>query len=368
MADDFSLSSYYYDLPEELIAQEPRARGSSRLMALERASGRITIADFSQLESFLDSPCLFVANNSRVIPARLHGQRPNGGKAEFLLLTPLPLLRAAHGEPALGKEQAREVEGLLKPAKKLKPGDIISFDANLALQVLEHGEFGKCRALLAWNGDLVERFHAAGAMPLPPYIRRPACAADQANYQTVYAKAEKSGSVAAPTAGLHFTPELLSRLLDKGHKWAELTLYVGYGTFSPVRCNDIREHEMHPEYVELPPETAMAINEARKNKHKIIAVGTTATRVLEGTGEFQGIEKHGHEELAPYAGWINTFLYPGKSFRIVDKMITNFHLPESTLLMLVSAMAGRENILAAYRRAVQEKFRFFSYGDAMLIY
>ncbi len=388
---DFLLSSYNYHLPEELIAQKPLPRGSSRLLALERNTGKTSLASFADLAKFLQEPCLFVANNSKVVPARLQGKRPSGGKAEFLLLTPLPLVLSGAIAGGQAKTQAKaqanypaphsgqpypqghgleqmewvaEVEGLLKPAKKLGPGTVLEFGANLRLKVLEQQEFGQARALLGWNGGLDALLEELGSLPLPPYIRRDAEAEDGNSYQTFYASAQKSGSVAAPTAGLHFTPQLRDELLRAGHKWAELTLYVGYGTFSPVRVQDIREHKMHPEFVELGAETARQINEARKNGIKILTIGTTATRVVEGVAALQ----NGADGLEAYNGWLNAFIYPGRPFRVVDKMITNFHLPESTLLMLVSALAGRENILRAYEQAVRERFRFFSYGDAMLIY
>ena len=447
-----------------------------------------------------------MANNSRVIPARLHGRRPGGGRFEALLLTPLPLIEAGAvrlparpegwPETAAGKsadaacgsapfapivKAAADETGasgpagmpgedgengapgasggwfesratvLLRPAKKLKIGQSYELDepdelskpenlgglgargelhepgkpgglsgpgefgeqvapskqdkpykqdkqepgapgiqgepgdpakngtpgeggegSALRFTLLERGEFGQAEVLLQWKGSLLDRVCACGSLPLPPYIRREAAPEDLERYQTTFCDASKAGSVAAPTAGLHFTPQMRHKLQELGHEWAELTLFVGYGTFSPVRAEDIRDHLMHPEYVEISAETVEKIRRAKAEGRPVIAVGTTSTRVLEGLAEREALAASrpgpvGAELLKPYTGWLNCFIYPGKPIRIIDGLITNFHLPESTLLMLVSALCGRERLLAAYRRAVRENFRFFSYGDAMLI-
>jgi S-adenosylmethionine:tRNA ribosyltransferase-isomerase len=378
---DFCLRSYAFDLPAELIAQEPASeRAASRLMVLDRRKGGLKIASFGDILDFLPEKALLVANNSRVVPARLRGVRPGGGKAEMLLLTPLPLLepQAAGNGLSPGWRKAR-AEMLLRPAKKLRPGDLISAADDLAVELIERGPFGRCRVFLLWRGDLPAILRRRGVVPLPPYIKRPddeqalqRRERDLRRYQTVYAREDKAGSVAAPTAGLHFTPEILDALRASGRQWAEATLYVGYGTFSPVREEDIREHAMHAEYVELPEETAEAVNRARAGGRAVIAVGTTAARILEGAFAARQAGESPKSAapwpgLQPFSGWTDVFLYPGKSPQVADGLITNFHLPGSSLLMLVSALAGRERTLAAYRRAVAEKFRFFSYGDAMLV-
>ena len=265
----------------------------------------------------------------------------------------------------------------------MRPGDRLRFADDFTADFLERGPFGRSGVRLAWKGELLDLLRRNGATPLPPYIRRKGDVAgasgeggrpletDAGRYQTVYSRADKSGSVAAPTAGLHFTRALRERLAATGREWTEVTLYVGYGTFSPVRSPDIRDHAMHPEYVELPESAAFALARAKAEKRPIIAVGTTSARVLEGAFAAQFPDGGGNAGevpvLKPHAGWTDIFLYPGKPFNVIDGLLTNFHLPESSLLMLVSALACRERILAAYRRAIAENFRFFSYGDAMLI-
>ena len=386
---DFLLRSYFFEWPEERIAQFPAPdRDASRLMVLERASGLMRTAVFSDLPAYLPQKCLLVANNTRVIPARLRGIRSGGGRVEFLLLTPPPLLAAVPPGKAFPEPgwNGAEAEALLRPARKMRPGDALRFADDFSVQVLERGPFGRCRVRLIWKGDLLEILRRSGATPLPPYIRRrdgrdgrgggsgrsnPPGGMDAERYQTVYSREDKSGSVAAPTAGLHFTPALRERLVASGREWAEVTLYVGYGTFSPVRSADIQDHVMHAEYVELPESTALAVARAKAEARPVLAVGTTSARVLEGAFAAQfpdGSGKGGKfPSLQPFAGMTDLFLYPGKPVQVIDGLLTNFHLPASSLLMLVSALAGRERILAAYRRAIAGNFRFFSYGDAMLI-
>lgn len=357
--DDFLLSSYDYDLPPELIARQPPAeRDGSRLLVLERQcpAPRATHSRFAALARHLPPGALLVTNTSKVVPARLFGARPTGGKTEFLLLTPLPLLAAVTRETKNGRRSA-EAEGLLRGARNCAAGETLFF-GSLEVRLLERGAFGKCRVRLEWRGELAALLAREGCMPLPPYIRRPADRNDAERYQTVYARC--AGSVAAPTAGLHFTEALLAELAQAGFRRAELDLHVGYGTFSPVRCADIRRHRMHPEYFSLGRETAEAVRRAGREGRPVIAVGTTSARALEGCFAACG-------ELREFQGWTDIFLYPGARFHVIDGLITNFHLPESSLLMLVCAFAGRDAVLDAYRQAVREAYRFFSYGDAMLI-
>lgn len=355
--EDLLLSSYTFDLPEDRIAQSPAARrDASRLMVLNRETGALTDALFTDILAYLP-PSLIVVNNSRVVPARVMGNRATGGKVEFLLTTPLP-----HIEPekeADGKNGA-VVSCLLKSSKKVREGERITLGQGLEAVILERGEYGNCLAKLIWEGSLPDRLLSDGVMPLPPYIKRPQSAEDAERYQTVYSKPEKAGSIAAPTAGLHFTPELKQQFLDAGFLWAEVTLYVGYGTFSPVRCDDIREHVMHREFCEISEKTAATIAEAKKRGLPVTAVGTTAARTLEGVSAACG-------GIVPFKGWTDIFLYPGKELAVVDHLLTNFHLPESTLLMLIATFAGRKAVLNAYAKAIEEGYRFFSYGDAMLI-
>ncbi|WP_022654922.1 tRNA preQ1(34) S-adenosylmethionine ribosyltransferase-isomerase QueA [uncultured Desulfovibrio sp.] len=365
---DFFLSSYRFDLPLEQIAQfPPEERGASRLLAMPRKGApdprpELRHAMFSELPDMLPPDALIVANNSRVLQARLLGSRSTGGNVEFLLLTPLPLVmeRAAPDKTGGADAFSAEAEGLVRCGGSVREGEIFTFGAGIRVTVLESGPFGKRRVLLAWRGVLAKAFAATGHIPLPPYIKRADGEEDLIRYQTVYARDDKTGSVAAPTAGLHFTPALREKLAARGFEWAEVTLYVGYGTFSPVRSEDIRGHRMHREYVEVPETTAEAVARAKAKGRPVVAVGTTSVRTLEGVAELCG-------RVQPYTGWTDIFLYPGRRFRVVDAMLTNFHLPESSLLMLVSAFAGRERMLAAYAEAVATGYRFFSYGDAMLI-
>lgn len=358
-AQDYLLASYDFALPEDQIAQYPaKNRGESRLMVVSKNNSEPPRhAMFANLADYLPSDCLLVANNSRVMHARLKGRRPSGGYAEFLLLTPPALMSIESSESASGRHSAI-VNGLLRPAAKIRPRAILQFDNGITVEILAKGEFGQCQARLGWTGDINSALDNAGALPLPPYIKREAQKMDDLRYQTVYAS--NPGSVAAPTAGLHFTESLRQELVAKGHEWVELSLHVGYGTFSPARCEDIRGHAMHSEFVELSENAANAITRAKNDGKPIIAVGTTSLRALESIAKERGA-------IGPWADNVNIFIYPGYNFRVIDGLITNFHLPRSTLLMLVAALAGRQNILGAYADAVKAGYRFFSYGDAMLV-
>ncbi len=362
---DYLRTSYDFELPEELIAQHPpEERGHSRLMVMSRkaTTSGVTHTQFSDLGQYIPNDCLLIVNNSRVLQARLLGTRETGGKVEFLLLTPLPLV-TAEAKPVAGKEGWYEAEasGLVRTGGRVNDGDEFQFGAGISVKVLESGPFGQRKVVLCWHGDLAQAFAATGHIPLPPYIKRSDDDEDQTRYQTIFARSDKVGSVAAPTAGLHFTETLHNDLLSHGCEWAEVTLYVGYGTFSPVRNDDIRSHRMHREYIEIPEATATAIAKAKAENRPIIAIGTTSVRALEGVVELCG-------KVQPFTGWTDIFLYPGRGFKVVDGIITNFHLPESSLIMMISAFAGRERILNAYEDAIKHNYRFFSYGDAMLIY
>ncbi len=384
--DVFSLESYSYVLPEELIAQHPpEVRGTSRLMVLDRSGDSDCPIDtvFDKLPEFLPEKALLVVNNSRVVPARLFGNRPGGGKAEMLLLTPPVLLEKSARVCADDADDAiwfeAEAEALLKPGRSIREKDTLDF-GELRAEVLKKKDFGRHTLRLVWSGSLTDILERAGKLPLPPYIKREQEADDISRYQTLYSREDKKGSVAAPTAGLHFTGEMRERLLSLGIEWAEVTLHVGYGTFSPVREEDIRQHPMHAEYAEIPAATVEAVRRAKRDGRPVIAVGTTSARTLEGAAlacAREGCELFVRGDCAvnasfdPYeagwSGWTDIFIYPGFSFRAVDGLITNFHLPRSSLLMLVSALTGRERILRAYSHAVEARYRFFSYGDAMLI-
>lgn len=361
-ADPFSLASYDYQLPEERVAQfPPEQRGLSRLMVLDRHGSGPVDAMFADLPAYLPPGTVLVANNSRVVPARLFGTRPSGGKAELLLLTPLPLVeRAARPE---GEDVfSAPAEVLLRPGRGIRPGDRLDFGPCMEALVEAKHEFGRHDARLFWRGSLTARLEETGRLPLPPYIRREQGPEDRSRYQTLHARPDKAGSVAAPTAGLHFTDAMRARLAGLGFPWVEVTLYVGYGTFSPVRENDIRAHSMHREFVEVSAEAARTVIEAKRRGRPVFAVGTTSARTLEGVARACGGLPDGG-----WQGWTDIFIYPGFRFQVLDGLLTNFHLPKSSLLMLVSALAGRETVLDAYAHAVRQKYRFFSYGDAMLI-
>ena len=338
-------SDFYYDLPQELIAQDPlEDRSSSRLMHLDKVTGEVEHRHFREILEYLKPGDCLVINDTKVIPARLYGRKVGTDAAiEILLL----------------KRKENDIwETLVKPGKKCKPGTVISFgDGILTGEVIDVVEEGNRLIQFHYEGIFEEILDRLGEMPLPPYITHKL--KDKDRYQTVYAKHE--GSAAAPTAGLHFTPELRAQMASAGVEWAEVTLHVGYGTFSPVRCEDIREHVMHEEFVEVPQATVDAIGKAKAEGRPVIAVGTTSARTLEGVAGAHG------GELTAHQGWINCFIWPGYRFHVLDGLITNFHLPESTLLMLVSALTGRERMLETYTEAVKMEYRFFSYGDAMLI-
>lgn len=338
-------SDFDFYLPEELIAQTPLLdRSSSRLLALDSKTGEITDKHFTDMVEELQEGDALVLNNTRVLPARLHGVKPDtGGHIEVLLLNNI---------------QGDEWETLVKPGKRVKVGTVISFgDGRLTAEVTQSLDHGGRILNFKYDGVFLEILESLGEMPLPPYIKE--TLDDQERYQTVYAK--EVGSAAAPTAGLHFTAELLEEVANKGVKIVYLTLHVGLGTFRPVSVDDIASHEMHSEFYQLTDEAAQTLNEVRSNGGKIFAVGTTSVRTLETIGtKFDG-------EIKADSGWTKIFISPGYSFKVVQGIITNFHLPKSTLVMLVSAFAGRDNVLSAYEHAVKEKYRFFSFGDAMFI-
>lgn len=338
-------SDFDFNLPEELIAQTPlEDRTSSRLLVLDSKNGQTEDQHFYDILAQFHAGDALVLNNTRVLPARLHGVKPEtGGHSEVLLLQNI-------------KEDRWET--LIKPARRAKVGTEISFgDGALRATVVEELDHGGRIVEFNYDGIFLEILESLGEMPLPPYIKEKLDDPDR--YQTVYAK--ENGSAAAPTAGLHFTEELLQKLVEKGVRIVYLTLHVGLGTFRPVSVDDVGQHEMHAEFYELSEESAATLNEVRANGGKIIAVGTTSIRTLETIGsKFNG-------EIKADSGWTDIFIAPGYTFKVVEAFITNFHLPKSTLVMLVSAFAGRENVLRAYEHAVKERYRFFSFGDAMFI-
>ncbi len=338
------LHDFYYDLPQELIAQDPLLdRTSSRLMHVDRATGDIEHKVFYDIIDYLNEGDCLVINNTKVIPARLFGTREGyEGKVEILLL----------------KRRENDIwETLVKPGKKCKVGTMLVFgDGLLKAEVLEVVEDGNRLIKFYYDGIFEEILDELGQMPLPPYITHEL--KDKTRYQTVYAKHD--GSAAAPTAGLHFTKELLEKIEKKGIVIANVTLHVGLGTFRPVKVENILEHHMHSEFFMIEESEAAKINKAKENGKRVISVGTTSCRTLESAATEDG-------RIKASSGWTDIFIYPGYSFKLIDGLITNFHLPESTLLMLVSAFAGKENIMAAYEEAVREKYRFFSFGDAMVL-
>ena len=338
------VSDFDFYLPEELIAQCPfKERDSSRFMVVDRKTGEIEHKVFHDVIDYLEKGDTLVLNNTRVMPARLIGEKEEtGGKIEFLLLKRI---------------EGDKWECLAKPGKKAKVGAMFTFgEGKLKAVVREIGLEGNRVIEFIYNGIFEEILDELGQMPLPPYIHEKLD--DRERYQTVYSK--EKGSAAAPTAGLHFTEDLLEKIREKGVNIAFVTLHVGLGTFRPVKVESIDEHIMHSEYYELDEENAKIINDTKKRGNRVIAVGTTPTRTLETIGNENG-------EVRAQSGWTNIFIFPGYKFNIVDALITNFHLPESTLIMLVSALAGKENIMNAYKKAVEEKYRFFSFGDSMFI-
>jgi len=341
------INDFDYFLPEELIAQHPAdRRDQSRLMIIDRKNGNVEHKHFYDIFDYLDPGDCLVMNNSKVIPARLFGTKEKtGAKVEFLLI------KRIHGDTW---------EAMVKPGKRLHVGDRVSFseDGSLTAEIMEHGEGGTRIVHFEHEGDFLDLLDRIGKIPLPPYIERESDEEDKERYQTVYCKEE--GSVAAPTAGLHFTEELLQKAMEKGVKIAFVTLHVGIGTFRPVKCDIIEDHKMHFEEYEISSENAVIINETKKAGGRIISVGTTSTRTVESAADEDGVIIEG-------TGSTDIFIYPGYRFKVIDSLITNFHLPKSTLLMLVSTLYNRENILDVYREAVKQQYRFFSYGDAMFI-
>lgn len=339
-----NVSDFYYDLPKELIAQDPlEDRAASRLLVLGKKDGSIRHETFRDVTGHLRAGDCLVINNTRVIPARLFGQREDtGGAVELLLL----------------KRRSTDVwETLVKPGKKARTGARLCFGGGLLTgEIVEVLPDGNRLIQFSYEGIFEELLDRLGQMPLPPYITH--TLADQTRYQTVYAKHD--GSAAAPTAGLHFTPALLDEIRGMGVKIAEVTLHVGLGTFRPVKVEQVSDHHMHTEYYEVSAEAASLINETKQAGGRVIAVGTTSCRTLESAADADGF-------LTEKNGWTDIFIYPGYRFRAIDALITNFHLPESTLVMLVSALAGREHVMHAYEEAIRERYRFFSFGDAMLI-
>ena len=342
--NEMKVTDYYFDLPQEQIAQDPlEDRSSSRLLVLDKETGEYSHHVFREITEFLKPGDCLVLNNTKVIPARLFGEKEGTqAKIEILLL----------------KRKENDVwETLVKPGKKAKVGTKIIFGGGLLVgEVIDIVEEGNRLIQFTYEGIFEEILDQLGQMPLPPYITHQL--KDKNRYQTVYAKYD--GSAAAPTAGLHFTPELLQQVKDMGVDIAEVTLHVGLGTFRPVKVDNILEHHMHSEFYMVTQEAADKINNAKKNGHRVICVGTTSCRTIESAADENGM-------LRESSGWTEIFIYPGYQFKVLECLITNFHLPESTLLMLVSALAGREHVLAAYEEAVKEGYRFFSFGDAMFI-
>ena len=336
-------SDFYFDLPEELIAQTPlERRDSSRLLHLDKVTGALEHRHFYDLLDYLREGDCMIFNDSRVLPARLIGARPTGGSVELVLLRDL-------GEGRW--------ECLSRPGRKTKPGTEILFgNGELKAKVEQVAEGGNRIVRFDYEGIFLEVLERLGKMPLPPYIKEEL--QDSERYQTVYSR--EIGSAAAPTAGLHFTKELMDKIAAKGVKLCYVTLHVGLGTFRPVKAEEIEDHEMHSEFCVIPEETSRIVSETKKQGGRVIAVGTTSCRTLESFAREDG-------SLPAASGWTNIFIYPGYTFKCVDALITNFHLPESTLIMLVSALAGREHVLHAYEEAVKERYRFFSFGDAMFI-
>lgn len=348
------INDFDYKLPEELIAQKPQKdRDKCRLMVLRRSDNSIDHRHFFDILEYLKEGDCLLLNDSKVIPARLYGiKKGTGARVEFLLIKRI---------------EGDTWETMVRPGKRLKPGDSVVFSdeegKKLRAEILDYGEDGTRIVKMEYDGILMERLEEIGSMPLPPYISRPSNDEDKDDYQTVYCHEE--GSVAAPTAGLHFTTELLDKAKQKGVKIAFVTLHVGIGTFRPVKCETIEDHHMHFEEYSVSEETAEIVNQTILSGGRVISVGTTSTRTAESAACFD--EKSGRYLLKAGSGSTDIFIYPGYEFKIIESLITNFHLPKSTLMMLVSALYDREHILKAYDEAVREEYRFFSYGDAMFI-
>ncbi|MFE8069609.1 tRNA preQ1(34) S-adenosylmethionine ribosyltransferase-isomerase QueA [Marinobacteraceae bacterium S3BR75-40.1] len=337
-----NVTDFDFDLPDELIARYPlEERTASRLLCLDGRTGTINHRQFRDLEGLLEPGDLLVFNDTRVIPARLFAVKPTGGRVEILVERVV---------------DAGEVLAHVRSSKPLRPGQTVTVENGPELTMLER-EGSLFRLAFPSESPVLETLQAVGHMPLPPYVDRPDEEADRERYQTVFAR--RAGAVAAPTAGLHFDEGMLERLAQKGVHQAYVTLHVGAGTFQPVRVDDIRDHEMHSEWIDVPKSVVAQVEQVRARGGRVVAVGTTAVRALESAAQ--------NGRLEPYQGETNIFIYPGYRFRAVDALVTNFHLPQSTLLMLVSAFSGRENILAAYNAAVDARYRFFSYGDAMFL-
>ena len=342
------LTDFDFLLPDDLIAQVPATtRDASRLLCLDRQSATIESKQFVDIVKYFQSGDVLVVNDTKVIPARLLGRKPTGGRVEVLLVRPYP-----------GDTVDEEWLCLTKSSKPLRIGTVVEFSPGFSADILEETETPYRRVRFNYSGAFMDKVEEVGHLPLPPYIKREDSQEDHSRYQTVFAR--ERGAVAAPTAGLHFTENVLQQLVSAGVEIVSLTLHVGLGTFLPVRVEDIRQHKMHSEFYSISAETAAAVNSAHTEGRRVFALGTTSARALETAASEDGL-------LTAGSGESEIFIYPGYQFKIVDALITNFHLPKSTLLMLVSAFAGRDFILAAYRQAVAERFRFFSYGDCMLI-
>ena len=346
------ITDFDYNLPEELIAQKPAdKRDSSRLLVVHRDSGKIEHKHFYDIINYLNPGDLMVLNNSKVLPARLFGEKEGtGAKVEFLLIKRI---------------EGDRWETMVRPGRRLKPGDSVMFCQSplLRADIVDYGADGTRIVEFEYEGIFMERLEEVGSMPLPPYIERSSEKDDKDRYQTVYCKDE--GSVAAPTAGLHFTEELLAKAQEKGVELAYVTLHVGIGTFRPVKVERVEDHSMHFEEYHISEESARAINRAKAEGRRIISVGTTSTRTVESAAYYD--EERGCMQVKEGSGSTGIFIYPGYEFKIIDSLITNFHLPKSTLLMLISALYDREKILDVYEEAIRERYRFFSYGDAMFI-
>ena len=351
MDKDFTLQAYTYHLPTANIAQKPAdRRDQSRLLVLDTTDGSRSHRSFTDILHYIDDNDMLVVNDTRVFPARLYGKKDSGGRVEVFLL----------GYPvSIDPPGSAEVDALIKSSKRPKPGSTITISPDLFCTVLELFDGGKARLALNYSGDLDSILATCGQVPLPPYISREqgTTKEDATRYQTVYAN--QPGAVAAPTAGLHFTEDLLGRLTNRGVLLGSITLHVGYGTFAPVRTEKILDHSIHEEYVVVPAETVEKIDETKKKGGRIWAVGTTTVRALEFAAR--------NGQLRPIEDWCDLYIYPGFNFRVIDNLITNFHLPGSSLMFLVSALCGRETLLACYEEAIREGYRFYSYGDAMAI-